>query len=253
MFSALFWSMLCLDCSGQDLRRIQEWRREVHLNSDFHAAFREPRRVVFLCDGDRLRCMVYYIKSSRTYMVKRVEFRLEKAPVGKVFMELQFLKQYIDYTIFKGIKMHVSTNDDLGVIFFQGPMYGYDVMVDAFYLEFAMVGEESYKVPKRLSIFSGQICSPRVSDSSQTEVLSSAKRTSPRYAWTSPKGSPTDPISMLSSESQCLYTKRRLSGSLCVTESTCIGCSDMELSASATPSPRTGERSIPRYSPDAMR
>ena len=241
--------MLCLDCSGQDLRRIQEWRREVHLNSDFHAAFREPRRVVFLCDGDRLRCMVYYIKSSRTYMVKRVEFRLEKAPVGKVFMELQFLKQYIDYTIFKGIKMHVSTNDDLGVIFFQGPMYGYDVMVDAFYLEFALVGEESYKVPKKLSIFSGPLCSPRVSDSSpQMQISSSGSKISPHYAWISPRGSTTTS----SCEPQCPSTRRRSRVSLGAAGSLCDECTEMELFASTTPLPPSERGSIPRSSPAAM-
>ena len=253
MFSALFWSILCLDCSGQDLRRIQEWRKDVNLSSDFNTALREPRRVRFMCDGQLLRCVAYYSKSSRTYMVRRVEFRLNRFAVDDIIMPLQFLKNYLDYANSKSVRLHVSTNSELGVVFFQGPMYGYEVMVDAFFIEFELLSLDSYKIPKKLSIFSGPLCSPRVSDSSQTEVLSSAKRTSPRYAWTSPKGSPTDPISMLSSESQCLYTKRRLSGSLCVTESTCIGCSDMELSASATPSPRTGERSIPRYSPDAMR
>ena len=180
MLPAMFWSMLCLDCSGQDLRRIQEWMRDIQLQSDFYTAFREPRRVEFICDGKQLRCIAHYSNRVQTYMAVRVEFRFQKMGVGKVFMPMQFLKQYLDYSLTKPLRLHVTTNENLGVVFFQGPPFGYQTIVDSFFVVYNLVGTENI-VPKRLSIFeSMRLSSPR-------KRRSSGESIGRKSAWTSPR------------------------------------------------------------------
>jgi hypothetical protein len=181
MFSAWCWSVMCLDCTGQDLRKILEWKRDVHLHSDFHTAFREPQRVVFICDGKMLRMVVYYTNRVRTYFMKKLEFRMQKMEVGRVFMELEFLRQYLDYAAYKGIKLHVTTNETLGVVFFQGPPYGFTTMVDAFFIVYGLINTELVPV-KKLSIFgSMRISSPRMQHN-KAHVRKESKS-----AWASPR------------------------------------------------------------------
>ena len=181
MLPAVFWSMMCLDCSGDDLRRVSEWTRDISLQSDFHTAFREPQRVEFLCDGKKLRCVAHYSNRVQTYMAKRVEFRFQKMEVGKIFMTLQFLKQYLDYSLTKTLKIHVTTNERLGVVFFQGPPFGYQTIVDSFFVVYDLIGTEAI-VPKRLSIFeSMRLSSPRKRRSSASG--SSGRKS----AWISPR------------------------------------------------------------------
>ena len=181
MLPAVFWSMLCLDCSGEDLRRVLEWTRDVSLQSDFHTAFREPRRVEFLCDGKKLRCVAHYTNRVQTYMAKRVEFRFQKMEVGKIFMTLQFLKQYLDYALTKTLPLHVTTNEKLGVVFFQGPPFGYQTIVDSFFVVYDLIETQAI-VPKRLSIFeSMRLSSPRKRRSS------SSGSSGRKNAWISPR------------------------------------------------------------------
>ena len=150
VFSALCWSIMCLDCSGQDLRKISEWEVDVPLSSDFAISHREPQRARFkVGSGNELTITCYYSSFTRVLTVRRLVYRFQKRDIVRgITMPFQFLREYLEWTVYKAQRMHINTNRELSVCLLQGPPYGYATMIDAFYVEYAVKLSDSIRSPR---------------------------------------------------------------------------------------------------------
>ena len=181
VLSALCWSIMCLDCSGQDLRKISEWEVDVPLSSDFAISHREPQRARFkVGENNELTVTCYYSSFTRVLTVKRLVYRFQKRDIGRgIAIPYQFLRQYLEWAVYKKQRLHINTNRELAVCLLQGPPYGYATIVDAFFFEYDVKLSDSIRSPR--------MAERKRSSAVGSESVASAVSTPTRQqAWTEP-------------------------------------------------------------------
>lgn len=140
--------MLCLDCTGQDLRHIAEWEIHVPMCSDFAISHREPRQGVFTFDGRELHITLWYSHCIRTVRVTRLVYLFHRGEVRGIPLPFQFLRHYLECSKRENQRLHVDTNRELGMFHFQGPYYGFHAMINAFYVKYEVTREDLINSPR---------------------------------------------------------------------------------------------------------
>ena len=135
------------------MRRVADWELLVPMCSDFAISHREPRQALFTYDGKELKIKLWYSHCIRTVRASCLTYFFHKREVTNgIHLPHQFLRYYLDWAMGGGRRLHVNTNRDHSVFYFQGPYYGYQTMVDSFYVVYALESEELINSPRLIAV-----------------------------------------------------------------------------------------------------